>query len=892
MKRSFELPFNRRQAERDLDDEMALHLAMRAHALERSGMSPHAARMEAERLFGDARVIREECVDIARTTRTRARWRNALEELRHDAWFSVRALRRDVAFTLMTVVILALGIGATTALFSVYNGLVLRPLAIAEPERVMWTALLDGEGSEGVSPAAYFAWRDRSRTVERLTTIRDATGTLTGSGEATRLEGLRVGDAFFETLGIRPAAGRALMASDQARGAEGVVVLGYALWKERFGGANSIIGRSITIDGVLRTVVGVLPPSISEFGGRIQFVVPDPLGDELRANWTPFLQTLALLRRGITPASAQRELYDIAASRWRETRTEPLPTGSAMRVESLGNHLTAPFRDRIALLFAGVIVVLVIGCVNVANLLLARGATRGREMALRASLGASRSRLVRQLITENALLVLIGGAAGFTVAAWMLRAILLVLPRDLPRLGDVHFDPVSTVFAIVLTVATLLLSGVVPALRAAQVDLRGALQGGGRGATAGTVSERLRSTFVVTQIAMTTVLLIVAGLFVRSASALGEISPGFSPDSVVTARYALSERAYPSPQRVVDAHARILEMLHGTFGTRVALASTIPLSGGGGGSGFHTLGGTKSGAREVNAGLRFVTPGYLRAMGIALVSGRDFGASDSRGARSVVIVSESFVRALGLGSGNAAIGRSVMGTSSPFRDSTGAPVPLEIVGVLREPRDAGLRTPGDPQVFFPLAQTPDEVFDWNAREIHVVVRGGGSPETTTRAIGEAVHRVDANLALYDVQTMRSRLRASLALEEANTSLLSALGVAALILAVSGLYGVISYGVAQRRPEIGVRLALGATPRDIIAMIARWGGVLALVGIALGVPAALAISRGVQSLLFGVRAFDPVTLGVTTALLLIVSVASALVPARRAARVPPDSVLRA
>ncbi|MEO7963223.1 MAG: ABC transporter permease, partial [Gemmatimonadaceae bacterium] len=722
--------------------------------------------------------MRDDCLAIDRATRKRARWRNGLDELQRDATFAARAVRRDLSFAILTIVILALGIGATTALFSLYNGVVMRPLAVANPERVMWMTMYDGEGSDGVSPAAYFAWRDRSRTIARLTTVREATGTLVGSGEPVRLEGLRVGESFFETLGIRPTAGRALTARDNAPGADPVVVLGNAISSARFGGDSATVGRAISIDGVNRTVVGVLPPSIDVFGGKVEFVVPDALGEGLRTNWTPFLQAIALLNSGTSAAAAERELSAIATSKWKETRAEPLPPAAGVRVQSLGDHLTAPFRDRIALLFAGVICVLVIGCVNVANLLWARGAVRGREMSLLASLGASRGRPIRQLETENGMLDLIGGVAGVALATWMVRAIVLILPRDLPRLSEVRLDGTSTLFALSLTLITLLISGVVPALRAAEGDLRGALQGGGRGATAGSATDTLRSVFVVAQIAMTTVLLVVAGLLVRSAGALGAVSPGFSPDSVLTARYALSEREYNSAERVLGAHERILTSLQQSFGDHVALASSIPLGGGSGGSDFLLLGGGSSTRKEVNAGLRFVTPGYLRTMGITLLAGRDFDGRDTRVAERAIIISESLARALGLAVSPSTLGRSLGGTSSPFKDSTGTPFPWTVVGIVREPRDGGLRKPGDHQVFLPLAQTPAEVFDWSAREVHVVVRGGTAPERAAGDVAEAVHRVDAKLALYDVQTMRSRLRASLALDEANTALLSALGVAA------------------------------------------------------------------------------------------------------------------
>lgn len=884
----FRLPSNRQRLARELDEEMALHVELRAQALEREGHPAHAARLEAERRFGDRASIRDECLTIDEAQlAARSRW-NAVAELGQDLRHAARTLRRDRRFTLLTAGIFALGIGAATALFSVYDAVVLRPLDVPAPRRVMWATMRDADGNDGVSPALWFAWSERARSFGALARVRTTASTLTGNGTPTRVEGLLVSEGFFTTLALPATLGRPLDPRDFADGAPAVVALGTSLWRQQFGSDSSIVGRAITLDGVLRTVVGVLPPAAEVLGAQSAFWVPERLSEGQRTNTTPYLAVIGRLRDGIGAAAAQGELQAILAAL--DTREDRDARPVHAEVVPLVDYLTAPFRDRVLLLFVAVLCLLVIGAVNVANLLMARGAARTREMALRASLGASRARLVRQLFTEHLLLALVGGALGVAAGVWMVQGLVAILPADLPRVQLARLDGTSVLAAVVLTMLAALVAGLLPAWRAASVDLRGALQDGGRGATGGASNDRLRRGFVIAEMALTVVLLVAAGLLVRSADALGRVDPGFTADGVVTARYALPPASYPGAREVQSGHARLLGAARAQLGERVALSSKVPLDGnGGGGSGFLRYGAAAGHDGEVNAALRLTSPGYLATMGLALVEGRDFTDADRSESARVVIISEGLARRLALGS--RAVGARVAGTSSPFLDSTGTPFPWEVVGVVRDPRDWGLRNDPQPQVFIPLPQTPAEIWEWAGREVHLVARSSQPVPAVRSTLAAAVAQVDPTLALYDVQTMRQRLQSSLALERANTVLLGALGVAALLLALTGLYGVVGYAVQQRGTEFGVRLALGATPRDLVLLVGRWSGRLALAGLVVGIPLAVLVARALRGLLYGVGTFDPLTLGAAALLVAVVAAVSALAPARRAARTAPNVVLR-
>jgi len=884
----FRLPASRQRLARELDDEMALHLDLRTRALERLGHAPQAARLEAERRFGDRSAIRHDCLAIDEAhLATHSRW-NAVAEFGQDLRHAARSLVRDRRFTLLTTSIFALGIGAATAIFSVFDAVVLRPLDVPAPGRVMWATMRDADGNDGVSPALWFAWDERARSFAALARVRTTASTLTGRGAPSRVEGLLVSEDFFPALDLPATLGRRLDARDYLNDAEPVVVIGTSLWRREFGSDSALVGRTVTLDGQLRTVVGVLPPAAEVLGAQSAFWLPERLSDDQRTNLTPYLAVVGRLRDGASVAAAEGELQAILSAL--DTRPDRDAHPVQAELVPLVHYLTAPFRDRMLLLLVAVLCLLAIGAVNVASLLMARGAGRAREMALRASLGASRGRLVRQLFTEHLLLSVVGGAAGIAAGVWLMQALVAVLPEDLPRLQFTRLNGASLLVALGLTVLAALVAGLLPAWRATAVDLRGALQDGGRGATTGASHDRVRRTFVIAEMAMTVVLLVAAGLLVRSAQALGRVDPGFAADGVVGARYALPPAAYPGPAEVQGGHARVLAAARSQMGDRVALASKIPLDGnGGGGSGVLVYGAAAGRGDEVNAALRLTTPGYLSTMGLALVEGRDFTDADRGDAPRVVIISEGLARRLALG-GNA-LGARVAGTSSPFLDSTGAPFPWEVVGIVRDPRDWGLRNDPQPQFFIPLAQTPAEIWQWAGREVHLVARSSQPVAAVRTTLAAAVAQVDPTLALYDVQTMRQRLQTSLALERANTILLGALGVAALLLAVTGLYGVVSYAVQQRGSEFGVRLALGATPRDLVVLVGTWSARLAAAGLAAGIPLAVLVAYALRGLLYGVGAFDPLTLGAAALVVAAVAGASALTPARRAARTSPNAVLR-
>lgn len=883
MRERFRLPASRRQMERDLDDELALHASLREEALVRAGMTRSEARLEAARQFGDAARVREECLAIDEAHHAGASRRQRLMDLWQDLTIAWRTLGRDRPLLVLTLLIVAIGVGASTSVFSLYRNVVLRPLPVATPERTLWVTVAAPDGSEGVSPAVAHAWRDGAQSIERFATMRTTARTLVSAGDPQRLEGLQAGEGLLEALGLRALPGRTFGAGDFRDGAPPVVLLSRGLWQSTFGGDPAVVGQAIRLDGEPHTIIGVLPDAIEGLGIEPAFVVPDPLPAALRTNLTPFLDAIAIAREGQAATNVEAELQGILENGAR-AMGQALG-GRRARATPLGDHLTAAVARPIALMLAAVAAVLLIGCANVTGLLLARGSTRARELAVRSSLGATRARLVRQLATEHILLALAGGVLGLVVAWWGTAALVAFLPQDFPRLSRVRLDGGAVAFALAATGLTALVTGVLPAFRLTRMSPGAVLRGGGRGISAAT--DRTRRGLVIAEVALSTVLLVGSALLLRSAAATSRVSPGFDADSVATARYSLPAVPYQDADAVLGAHARILAGLREQASDRVALSSAVPLGSGSGGSDFRVVGQSGPGA-DVNADLRFVTPGYLRVMGIPLVEGRDFDDGDTRDAPRRVIVSETLARRLGLGT--SAVGRLVGGTSSPFLDSAGTPVAWEIVGVVREPRDAGLRAATVPQVFIPLAQTPAEVFDWAARAVHIAWRISAEGAGITE-MRRAVSAVDPNLALFDVRTMRERLRAASAFERASTTLLTALGLAAAFLALAGLHAVVSYHVRQREPEFGVRQALGARPTDIVRLVVGWGGRMAAAGLALGIPASLMAAQVLESLLFGVEAGDLLSIvGAATALGTGTLVACA-VPARRASRVPPQTVLR-
>ncbi|MBC8086319.1 MAG: ABC transporter permease [Phycisphaerae bacterium] len=885
------MPFLKNQVERDLDRELAHHLELKTLALVAQGLSAEDARREAEKLFGDRGASREACLDIDLPAHRRAQRVNALAELAQDTAFALRALRRNLQSTVAMIAILAIGIGATTAVYSLYNAVVLSPLATGDTKRLVWITNTRADASDNdVTTGAYFAWRGASQTLQHIATVASTSATLLDQTGPVRLEGAVVGNGFLSALEIRAEVGRTFADRDFAAGEPPTVMLSRMLWRSRFNGDSTIVGRTITLDGVLRTVVGVMPPDADLFDDGAEFWLPSRLSEASRTNFvTPRLQVVGLLKPGTTPQVAERELTAILARA--DTRADRTTDPVAARVVSLEAHLGGPFRSRLLLVFGAVACVLAVGCANVASLLIVRGVARQRELAIRASLGASRGRIIRQLLTENLLLAIAAGAVGVCSGQLFLSLIKRVLPEGVPHLGDVRVDAGAALFALAVTGACSVLVGLLPALRVSRVDVRSSLQSGGRGQVGG--ADRLRRTLMIGEVCVATLLLVTASLLTRSAIKLDRVPLGFSADDVLTARVSLPRDRYESPDAVIGVQSRLLEQLRAANGAApVALVSRIPLVNLGISYDFGVSPGIADQDATVNGAVVLASPDYFRTMRMALVTGRDFSNLDQRGSPRVAIVNEAMARRLQLG--DRALGARIVGLGDSFNDRAGNATPWEIVGIASDTRDWGARNDSRPQVYLPYTQTPDEVWEWVNRTTVLVAQNVNAAQTADALLPRlqrAVAQVDATLPLYDVQPMRDRVRNANATERAYTILLLTLGAAALVLATAGIYAMIAYAVRQRVPEIGVRIALGATPANILRLVLRWALSATSVGIVLGLALSLSATRALGSLLFGVTSTDIVTLAGVTVIMITTALLTCIVPARRALAIAPNEALR-
>lgn len=888
MRTPFRLPFTKQQVERDVDRELATHLELRAEALVRKGMTLEEARREAVRLFGDSEAARAACLRIDLPEHTKAVRRNALDELRMDVAFAARSLRRNPAVTLLMIVILAIGIGATTAVFSLYETVVLSPVRTGDASRLVWIENVRADASDhDVTTGAYFAWRDGAQTLAHFGTLGTQSATLVGNGIPARLEGATVGDGLLTALETRAELGRVFNARDYETGSAPVVMLSRALWLGRFRGDSSIVGRTITLDDVARTVVGIMPPSADLFDDGTQFWIPSRLNAGGRANFvTPRLQLVGQLKPGVSVAAAEKELASILLAA--DTRPDRASAPVTVRVTKLAEQLGSAFRSRLLLVFAAVACVLAVGCMNVASLLVARGIARQRELAVRASLGASTARIVRQLLTEYVLLALVAGVAGLACGYVTLAALKAALPSGLPHLALATIDTHAALFALGTTLVCCVMVGLIPAWRVARVDVRTTLQSGTRGAVGG--GERLRRVLITAEVCMATLLLVTAGLLVRSASALDRVPLGFGADDVLAARVSLPYERYAKPSNIIAANTRLLEELRtANGGAPAAIVSRIPLVSLGISYDFAPSDRTGDADRTVNAAIVLSSPDYFRTMRMRLTEGRDFTDRDLRTSPRVAIVNAAMARRLQLGS--RAIGARITGLGNSFNDTTSTAAPWEIVGVVADTRDWGSRNETRPQVYLPLTQTPDEVWDWTNRTTILVAQGPSASATLAR-MRTAVARVDATLPLYDVEPMIERVRASNQTERGYSALLTVLGGAALLLAAAGIYAMLAYAVRQRVPEIGVRMALGATPANIVGLIVRWVLGVTTVGIALGLALSVSFTRLLNTLLFGVTRADPATLAGAALLMVLTALVTCVAPARRALAISPNSALRA
>jgi len=871
-RRLFRFPL-RGQVDQDVDAELRFHLDERTEELIEEGMAPAAAREEALRRFGDLARITGACREIGRHREREVWWIERWTELRQDLVHASRQMRKAPLFTLIAILTLALGIGATTTIFSVVDAVVLRPLPYPEPDRLMRLWETNPQTDDfSVSDPNFLDWRHANRSFTDMAAIRSASLTLVGDGEPVRLNAAAVTASLFPLLGVQPALGRAFLPEeDRPGGASQVVVLSHRLWQSRFGADPGIVGRSLRLDGRSFTVLGVLPAGFNFLPWADLWM---PLAPDAAADRTDkWLDVVARLKPGVSMTQARADLDGIGrrlAERYPESNRD-----WGVRIVSFPEWIVGPRVTRTMLvLFAAVGLLLLMACVNVSNLLLARASVRGREMGLRAALGAGRARLIRQLLTESVLLAGCGAVAGLGLAHGAVRLLKAIGPEGVPRLDEIRLDGRVLAFTVAAALLTGLLFGLAPALQASRANLYALLQQGGR--TALVAGRRLRDALVVGELALAMVLVTGAGLMIGSFLRLQRVDAGFDPEGVLAVQVELPDREYP-PERRIVALPEMLARIAALPGVQATGATNAPPFGAFRPNINFTVDGRETQGPEdfLSADWRAVTPGFFRTMGIPLRRGRLFTEADRDGSLETVVISQALADRLW--SGEDPVGRRILwgGTGGH---------PLTIVGVVGDVRDVDLEAAPRSVLYLPYGQCP-----WAQMTLLIktgLIKSEGSPAGLTDAIRREIRAQDAHLPIPEIRPLGESLAGAVEAPRFRMLLFALFATVALLLAVIGVYGVMSFAVAQRTREIGVRLALGARPWSVVALVLRRGLVLTCAGIALGWAVAFALTRFLASLLYGTAPTDAATFTTVALLLSAVATAAGLFPASRAAAVDP------
>ena len=800
-----------------------------------------------------------------------------------DLRFALRLMLKSPGFSAIAIITLALGIGANSAIFSVVNAVLLRPLPFNDPSRLVLVEERSKYPTITVSYLNYLDWRDQSHSFESMQAMYTTNMTLTGKDEPERVVMRMVTSGFFPLLGVSPRIGRNFSREEDRVGGTPVAILSYTLWQRRFGGASDVLGKSLTLDAQPYTVVGVLPPGFQFFQPADVFLPFHPWARTLPddRNWHPGILPVARLKPGVSIEQARAEMQTI--SKRLEQQYPLYNTGDSSDVVPVHEQLVQNSRPALLLLLGAVSFVLLIACVNVANLLLARGASRGREVAIRTALGAGRGRVVRQLLTESVLLSLAGGGLGLLIASLSLGPLLKIAGGSLPQTGPVGLDGGVLAFTAAIAILTGILFGIVPALRTAKLDLRETLNEGSRGSTAGPGHHRMRNALLCMEISLAMLLLVGAGLLLRSFSRLQEVPPGFQVDHLLVADIPLARTAYAKPDQRYEFYDRLVEASRNLPGVRAAGAATfLPVSGGGSIIHFNITGRPpKSPSDFIAAGYRAVTPGYLETLGVPLLQGRLITPADTEHAPSVVVI-------------NATMAHIYFPTEDPLgkRLQLGATpeneIPtMEIVGVVGDVRP-GLGIDPQAEMYLPYRQA-DQILP--VFSLSIVLRTVNDPSAETSSFRTALAHIDPGVPLVNVRTMQTNMAATVAQPRFRTWLIGIFAALALALAGVGVYGVMFYSVTQRTSEIGVRVTLGARPEDIFRIIIAGALRIALLGVVIGLVAAAALTRVLKAFLFGITAYDPLTFAGVALVLTLVALAASYFPARRATRVDPMVALR-
>jgi len=866
--------FSRRRIYSDLSAEIQEHLHERTEELIAEGMAKKDAEAAARREFGNVMLVAQDIREVWR-------WRS-IENFAIDVRYGLRSLRRSPGFTIMVVLTLALGIGANSAIFSVINAVLLRPLPFPNASQLAdlcaRSTLFDFEHL-GVSLPDIADIRASGASFSNLSPYQLSSKEMSGDGEPGRIEGAEISEDFFPDLGVKPVLGRTFVSSDMQPRSY-TVILSHSLWRDRFGGNANAIGKTLRLDGETYTAIGVMPDlSSTDFATDRKVWTPFiPTQEQLTSRQNHDFNVLARLKPHTDITQAQKEL-DAIASRL-ATAYPGADKGWSFRATPLRRYLLGDARKPLLVLFCSVGFVLLIACANVSNLFLSRGWARRREFAIRTAIGATRGALLRQLAVESVLVALLGGACAFFMALWTVRGIRAILPPEIPRVQDIRIDSEVVWFTLGASLLAALLSGFVPALLSSRQDVSVAIKEGGRGAGPGTGHNFLRQMLVIVEVALAIVLLIGATLAIQSFARMLRVDPGFRPDHLITMRMDFPEFRFANVEQSTRFVREVLESSRAIPGVVAASAGLVfPLGDSVAETTFETeqsVDDTKSGQRMARNNR--IEPDFFRTLGIPLLAGRDFNTDDRKEKSPVFIVNDSFARKV-FGS------LDVVGKRLSARREANRPVWGEIVGVVGNVRELDPGAEPKPEIYSPFIQTP------RASGVFLIFRTKPDPLATVAAIEDRIWTLDKDRPVTSIKTIEKQMEENTGAPRSQSVLLGIFGGLGFALAIVGVYGVMSYVVSQQTREIGIRMALGADREKVLRMVIVHGLKLTLTGVAIGVGVSLALTRFMRSQLLGVSATDPVTFGVVAILLIVVAVAACLIPAQRAMRVDPMVALR-
>jgi predicted permease len=878
IKRRVHSLLHRSKADAELQREIEIHIQQLTNEAIAAGMTEVEARAMAMREFGPIDQIKEKCRDTRRVS-----W---IQDFVQDLRYGVRMLRQSPAFTAIAVITLALGIGANTAIFSIVDAVLLQSLPYRDPNQLVLMFDVPLNRPDALSAISYRDFtecRSQNRVFSQMAGNAFHDLTLTRAGEPAIVNTADVTPEIFPLLNAKPLLGRALLPEDGKPGAAAVAVLSENLWRSRFGSNPGLIGQSIALDMRSFTVVGILPASFRYPEGAPHqdvwiSVMQDPLFGPLTSQpGVRLVGVIGRLKPGVALPKAQAEMNALGARLAKEFPAED--SGLTIRIQPYREAVVGNLKPALLILLSAVGLLLLIACANIANLLLSKATSRGREVAVRIALGASRARIVRQLLTESALLGLLGGIAGLLLAAWAVWSLQPFLPSEVVQISSVHVGGPVLVFALLLSLAAALVFGLAPAFLATPSNLQTNLKEGGE-RTGQRCGQHVRSFLAIAEISLAMVLLVAGGLLIRSFALVTSVNPGFDPNNVTEAEVSLPQFQYSTPRQWTAFSKELLARLHAQPGLQdYALAAPLPMDRQGQATFAFSIVGNPPlpPAESTTADYATVSPGYFHVMRIVLLRGRFFSDQDSPSNPNVAIISETLARRY-------FPNQDPIGRQMRFGFPPNGNVSREVVGVVGDVRDVALSQEPGPMMYVPFAQAP-------LYGGEVVVRSSLSTSSLAAAIRQAVHSIDKDLPVTDVASFRDALGQSISRERFRTFLLGSFSAIALVLAAVGIFGVISYSASQRTHEIGIRMALGAQRRDVLHLILGQGAKLALLGLGIGVVLAFLLTPFIVSLLYGVSATDPLTFGAVAIVLLGVAVTACYIPARRAMRVDPMVALR-